>query len=136
MNEKLKAMLTRHEGFKMKPYRDTVGKLTIGIGHNLDDRGLSSQVIDMIFEEDMAEAEKTARQIVKSFDDLNEARQAAILDMAFNMGFKLAEFKKTIAAIEDKDFDTAANEMLRSLWAQQVGSRAQELAQIIRTGEW
>ncbi len=38
---RIKAQLVRHEGLKLKPYRCTAGKLTIGIGRNLDNCGIS-----------------------------------------------------------------------------------------------
>lgn len=130
-----KAQLKIDEGVRNKPYRDTTGKLTIGIGRNLDDVGLSEDEINVIFENDIVRAEDIATALVPSFDGLTEDRKAVVVNMAFNLGKEgLSKFRKMLAAIEDDRYDDAAKEMLDSKWAVQVGSRALRLAQKMRTG--
>ena len=70
-------------------------------------------------------------------DKLTPARQAALINMAFNLGIGgLLGFKNTLAAIEQGDYVRAARGMLASKWATQVHGRADELAAQMRTGEW
>ena len=132
----LKAQLTIDEGKKNKMYLDSKGIPTIGIGHNLRDKPLTERAIQVIFEDDMADAEADARHLIKSFDALNDVRKAVIVNLAFNMGFTvLSQFKQTIAAIESGDYGKAAAHMLNSTWASQVGERAQRLAEQMAKGE-
>jgi len=134
---RIKQMLKRHEGLRLKPYRDTVGKLTIGYGRNLEDDGISLEEAELMLENDLDRAVKAARDVVAGFDELDEVRQAVLVDMAFNLGRAgLASFQKMRAALALGDFERAAAEMLDSLWARQVGRRARELAEMIRTGQW
>jgi lysozyme len=86
------------EGVRNRPYKDTVGKLTIGVGRNLDDVGVNDDEIALMLDHDIDEAERTARRVlVGSFDDLTDERKAAVVNMAFNMGFdRLSGFKKCL----------------------------------------
>lgn len=129
--------LKRHEGFRYKPYLDTVGKLTIGFGRNLDDVGISIAEAEKLLKNDVA---KVREKLVNNFDaflSLSPERQAVLENMAFNLGFDgLMRFKKTIAAIEAGDYRKASVEMLDSKWAKQVGYRAVELSDQMRESEW
>lgn len=137
MANKLSKMLTLHEGRKAKLYRCTAGKLTIGVGHNIEDRGLSDAAIDFILQEDIAEAAETLRDRVDGFSDLSEVRQAVLIDMCFNLGWpRLAGFRGLLSALAAGDYGLAAAEMLDSRWARQVGQRAVRLAEMMRTDEW
>lgn len=133
--DKLQASLTAHEGRRKFPYTDSVGKLTVGIGHNLTDIGVSDAVINLMFSED----------IKKTLDflgtqpwwlKLDDVRQVAIADMTFDLMSKLLEFHGMIAALEAKDWNLAATHLLDSLFARQTGKRATDLAQMIRTGNY
>lgn len=130
----LKDQLPEDEGFERKPYRDTVGKLTIGVGRNLDDVGLHDSEIFMMLDNDIADAEILARKYVPTFEALTDARKAVICNMAFNMGPKLAQFVKMLQAVNGGDWNGAAEEMLASAWAKQVGDRATKLANAMRMG--
>lgn len=132
----LKAQLSVDEGYSRKMYLDSNGIWTIGIGHNLRDKPLSDRAIQVIFEDDMADAEADARKLIKSFDTLNDVRKAVVVNMAFNMGYSvLSQFKATIAEIDSGDYANAAVQMLRSAWANQVGQRAVRLANQMAKGE-
>ena len=130
--------LKTHEGFRSKPYRDTVGKLTIGYGRNLDDVGISREEGEALLSNDVHKAFAAVAVKVKNFGALTEARQACLVNMAFNMGINgLLKFQKMLAAIEVGDFESAAQSMLSSLWFQQVGlHRAEGLIAQMRTGMW
>lgn len=130
----LKEQLERHEGLRLKPYRDTVGKLTIGYGRNLDDVGIAPEEAELMLDNDIDAALKELRTI-DVFNELDEVRQAVITNMCFNLGFYgLMSFSKMWKAIQRKDYREAAVQMLNSLWARQVGSRSDELAKLMRDG--
>lgn len=135
--ERLRAQLVRHEGEKLKAYIDTVGKLTIGCGRNLEDTGISHDEAQYLLSNDIdVRVRALFRAYPAWFPQLDAVRQSALVNMAFMGIAKLAEFTKMLAALEQEDYDTAAEEMLRSKWARQVGARARELSLQIRTGEW
>lgn len=136
MYEKLKELLIKHEGLRLFPYYDTVGKLTIGVGRNLSDKGISKEEAMILLENDIKDCEKDLEKF-DWYKELDEVRKIVILDMCFNLGLpKLLSFKKMIQALRNKDYTRAAHEMLDSKWAHQVGNRALELSEIMRTGEF
>lgn len=115
------------------PYVDSVGKLTIGWGRNLTDRGLSDDEAELLLENDMADALGEARTAFPWFSTLDPIRQEVVAEMVFNLGLpKLRGFRRTLTAMAEGK-DVAADYMLDSLWARQVGKRAHELAQMWRT---
>lgn len=133
---KLTKQLIRDEGCKLVPYRDTVGKLTIGIGRNLDDNGITQDEANYMLQNDIALSVKELSQY-GWFKRLDEVRQGALINMHFNLGLpRLLTFRKMIAALDAQDFKRAANEALDSRWANQVGARADRLARQLVTGEW
>lgn len=118
------------------PYEDTVGKVTIGIGRNLDDVGLSDAEVDYLFTNDYHRTLSEAQRF-PWFEDLNEARKLVVMDMIFNLGLKrFSGFVRTIAAIEAQNYEAAAAQMLDSKWARQVGRRAQLNAITMKTGKY
>lgn len=131
-DDPLMKMLVRHEGLKLKPYRDTKGILTIGIGRNLDNVGISEEEAYLLAENDVEERFRALLTTYDYFAGLSRARQAALIDMSFMGLARLAEFKKMHAALEANDFTAAASEMLASDWANEVGNRAMELASMMR----
>lgn len=131
-----KAILKLDEGYSNKPYLDTAEKITIGIGHNLSDKGLSEEVINIIFKEDFLSSLTDARSIFPDFDGWPLGRQVAIINMIFNLGKrKFSEFKKMISAIKKGDWNSASEEALNSKWAIQTGKRAVRIAQVLKSGD-
>jgi lysozyme len=129
--------LVRDEGLRLHPYADSVGKLTIGIGRNLTDVGISEPEAEMLLSNDIAIASSRLAEAFPWTSGLDDVRRSALINMAFNMGVGgLANFRKFLAALQAKDYKTARNEMLNSQWAKQVGARAQRLAIQIETGKW
>jgi lysozyme len=127
--------LKGHEGLELYPYTDTTGHLTIGVGRNLDDRGISHDEAMVLLRNDVEAVETELEENLPIIEDLNSPRQMVIVNMAFNLGVPtLLVFDNMIAALEAGQFDVAAEEMLDSLWAEQVGERAAELATVMRTG--
>jgi len=138
VREKLLDMLTLHEGLELKPYKCTSDKLTIGIGRNIEDIGITEDEARYLLQNDVDRILKEVEHWT-FLEKLNDVRQAVILDMVFNMGvsrFNANTWVKTFAAIQDEDWEKVANEMLDSKWAKQVGQRAIRLSQMMRKGEW
>ena len=135
MNEKLIYRLIKEEGMRLKPYRCSKGKLTIGVGRNLDDKGLSNEEALFLLQNDIQEAITSLKKEFPFFQSLSMDRQIVLIDMCFNLGInRLKGFKKMIKAIEEKDYSLASKEMLSSLWAKQVGARSKDLAHLMETG--
>ena len=133
---KMRWQLTIHEGIRIKPYLDSVGKLTIGVGRNLDDTELSDDEVELMLNNDIERAAKNAERF-SWWRELDSVRQMVVVDMLFNLGLAgFAKFRKTISFIGAGDYLQAAEEMLDSKWASQVGSRAARLAKMMRTGDW
>lgn len=134
MSTKLKQLLVKHEGKETFPYIDTVGKITIGIGYNLSDRGVSEKWINEQYDTDVNYFYTSLMNDYPWFHHLNEVRQMVLVDMAF-MGYKrFQSFKKMLAWLSIFDYEKAAAEMLNSKWASQVHGRASELAGIMVSG--
>jgi len=134
--EFVRKMLVRHEGLRLKPYRCSAGKLTIGVGRNIEDNGISEEEAYLMLEHDIDSVIKVLKARYDWFERLNEVRKAVVIDMAFNLGVQgFGAFKKTISLIESGDFEEASYEMLKSKWAVQVGYRAKELSEMMRSGE-
>ena len=132
MAETLEQMLERHEGYKPTIYVDSVGVETVGIGHNLH-KPLTRAAILHILRDDIADATNECLHAFPWFADLTPARKDVLINMCFNLGLsRLSKFVKFLKAMELGQYETAANEMLDSLWAKQVKGRAIELANIIR----
>ena len=146
------------EGLRLQVYKDTLGIDTIGIGRNLEDRGITTEeladldipTIEHVYEYGITEADAVylatndvqivEEELVRAHpcvDRLDSVRQLILIDMAFNMGVpRLCKFKNMWAAVHNEDYPTAAKEMLDSRWARQVKGRATKLANAMHNGEF
>ena len=132
----LRDQLRFHEGVRLFPYEDTVGKITIGVGRNLDDRGLSVDEVNFLLDNDISLCESELDSLHPEWRTLTEPRRHVLIDMMFNLGrSRLLNFRKFWAALKAGDYGVAADEMLDSKWAEQVGERAQTLAKMMRNNE-
>lgn len=135
MNEKLVERIIKHEGLELKPYKCTAGRLTIGVGRNLDDNGITEEEARFLLKNDMRNCHIDCLYNFPFYAEMDDVRQGVILEMCFNLGInRLKGFKKMLTACEFKNYALASEEMLNSLWAKQVGKRARNLAQIMRMG--
>jgi len=133
--DKLIELLKRHEGVKQFPYVDTAGKLTIGVGHNLTDNGMTLDSIENMLVDDIEEAEEELHRVYPEWCDLSEDRQIVLVSMMFNMGCPTyLTFNRFWAALRRSDYDEAAEQMLDSKWSRQVGQRSHDLAELMREG--
>ena len=116
----------------MKPYKCTSNKLTIGVGRNLEDNGISKDEAMYMLNNDIHRCIKELESALPFFHNLPTARQDVLISMVFNMGLtRLLGFKKMLKALEDRDYKEASKQMLDSKWKKQVGNRATELAYIM-----
>ena len=137
ISKSLKDLLLRHEGLRLKPYTDTVGKLTIGVGRNLTDKGISESEAMLMFENDINSVLSRLRTTFYDYDKWAQARQDALADMMFNLGpAGFAGFRRMIAAVLGGDWKLAASHMRNSLWARQLPARVEELATMVETGDY
>ena len=135
--------LRRHEGLRLEPYKCSEGYLTIGFGRNIETNGISEAEAEFMLSNDLIACENELKY-EGWYNQLDETRRAVVLNMAFNLGKpKLMQFKKFIGALSDDDYEIASKEMItgsdgvsESKWASQVGKRAYELAEQMRTGQW
>jgi lysozyme len=129
-----KKMIAADEGLRLKPYLDTVGKLTIGYGRNLDDVGISLSEADILLSNDTQRTYKFLIENHSWFNFLSHERQAAIMDFCYNLGEKgFSDFKRSIEALKAGKFEDAAIFMMQSKWAHQVPNRALRVTRVIQT---
>ncbi len=149
MSETLRRRLIVTEGKRNHLYRDTAtgqgfegkpGYITIGIGYNIDKRGLPDDIINLLFERDMLECHLDVRVEFPWTKELDEARREVLEEMCFNMGLeKLKAFQATLGAMQrglkTGDYAEAAGHLRDSLVYRQLPKRYEALARIIETGE-
>lgn len=153
--DKLKRELIRDEDNRLDAYRDSEGHWTIGVGHYLDDKSVAEPRIKRItpaesmafLDADVKAAIRIATELVPSYDrdawgfsiltwnEAEDVRSRALVNMAFNLGNRLGGFTKFLLAMNQRKWDEAAVEMMDSKWAGQVGDRAKRLRDMIRTGK-
>ena len=132
-------MIKRHEGVKSKVYLCSAGYETIGVGRNISESGLglSDDEIDYLLQNDIQRVKEELKDTYFWFGALCEARQDAMIDICFNLGLtRLRGFVKALEAMSREQFDVAADEFMDSKWAQQVGTRAIRVTEMIRGGEY
>jgi lysozyme len=136
-------LIKRHEGLSLTPYKCPAGHWTVGYGHNLDahsepvPESITLERAEQYLAQDIQNARHDCEMFISCWNDLNETRQAVLIDMCFNIGTSgLLRFHRLIRNLELKYFAYAALEMMHSLWAEQVPERAAELSKLMETGKW
>ena len=139
---KLIDQLKRHEGKRLFPYHCSANKLTIAYGRNLEDVGVTEEEAELMLSNDVKMVQEQLSG-TDWYNGLDEVRQAVCDNMCFNLGFAgLNTFQKFIGCLSNADYEGASKEMItgsnggESKWASQVGQRAYELAEQMRTGQW
>ena len=131
----LKEQLMRDEGLRLKVYADSVGVPTIGYGRNLRDKGISTAEAERMLDSDLVDTVEGLYAALPWFKYLDDARFGVLVNMGFNLGVPgLLKFVKFLAFLKLERYGLAADEMLDSTWAKQVGPRAVRLAEQMRTG--
>ena len=133
----IEKLLILNEGIKTIPYRCTAGKLTIGVGRNLDDRGITPEEARYLLRNDLARAQADLDKYLPWWNGLSEVRRAVMIDMAFNLGIHgLLKFRNTLEALRRGDWQAASAEMKNSKWYRDVGRRGDRLIQMVLTDSW
>ncbi len=137
--QRLIETLKRHEGVKYYVYKDHLGYETIGVGRCLKEGvglGLTHDEVDYLLMNDINRCLEELDAAFPWFKDLTEIRREAMINLCFNLGLtSLRKFEKALAAMSIHNYEEAADEFLDSRWAKQVGNRATEVTEMIRTGE-
>jgi len=132
--------LKRHEGVKAFAYQCTANKTTIGVGRCVDEDGgigLSDDEIEYLLMNDIERCDAELRAAYDWYGSLGKPRRDAMINLCFNLGLtRLRGFVKALEAMSRGQYDVAADEFMDSRWAKQVGDRAVEVTELIRSGEY
>ena len=149
MNEALRKLIKRFEGFSIIPYTCPAGAKTIGWGHNIDANGLPSgigaylvlngkitlEMAEQLLEDDVSRSLEDIKSLLPDFDKYSENRRNALTDWIFQLGrTKAAMFKITLKMIKDEHWDMAADNLMLSKWYKQSGKRSKEICKMLRDG--
>lgn len=136
--ESLRQELIRDEGLRLQVYRDSLGYRTIGVGHLLKPgeqyEQISEELAMQLLEQDIADAERKLSLIYDHWRCLNDVRQRALLNLTFNLGYKLERFRRFFNALKVADWDAAAKSLKESLWYRQVKLRGPRIVHMVLTG--
>ena len=133
--DRLKKILISHYGIRTHPYEDDSGVMSIGVGRNLDTKGLSVAEVDHLLENDIQISEKELSESFDWFDSLNTPRRHALTTLHYTLGMKnLMKFRKTLSLLSENLFLEASEEMLDTKWADQEGQIALDISAMIKTG--
>lgn len=139
--EEIKAMIIKHEGKINRPYKDSLGLWTVGVGHLIGDgkslppemnREFSDEEVMAMFEKDYAH-HRSAAMNIPGFDKLNGKGQGALTDLTFNMGPSwISKWPKLKKQLEEGDTESAAKNLEQSKWYGQVGNRAPTIVSLLK----
>jgi len=129
----LKNQIKEHEGYVNTVYKDSLGKRTVGYGHLCvedhweDNKKYDQEYLNSIFEEDFNNACGIAKKLIGDIP-LKQSSKEVIIEMCFQLGYRVAKFKKMWEALKQEDYVTASKEMINSRWFQQTPLRCKKLA--------
>ena len=134
-SETIQADLIRDEGWRTTPYKDSKGLLTLGVGHNLVAEGLCREAILAQLDYDLrTKAIEPLDLHLPWWKDHPDLVRRVLINLAFNLGIgNLLKFKATLTAIQANQYPDAANHLRNSLYAKQVGARAERLAKLLES---
>lgn len=132
VTEKVIADLVRDEGYRQFPYRCTAGRLTIGIGRNIDDVGVSKAEAEYLLVRDILSSTTDLQNIFTEFNIFPDDIQRVLINMRFQLGFmRFRAFKKMIEAARNRQWSEMARQMKDSSWYKQVPERANRLIKLV-----
>ena len=125
--------IKHHEGFVEHVYDDSLGIPTIGYGFAIKDLVLDEDIAEDILMRKLERLQRNANSRFRWLEDMPVVVQEVVLNMCYQLGVTgVSKFRKAISALQEGEWDEAANEMLDSLWARQTPNRATELSDIVR----
>tara|TARA_Y100000114_G_scaffold101748_1_gene94924 strand:+ start:816 stop:1238 length:423 start_codon:yes stop_codon:yes gene_type:complete len=134
--EKLKDQLILHEGLELKSYKCSAGYITLGVGRNVEELGITEDEARYLLDNDILRVSRELDDNIPWWRDLSEVRQRVLLDLCFNLGIsRFLQFEKTLAAAKQGRYEDCAEEMMDSRWARQVGTRATRLSEAMINDE-
>ena len=131
--DELKSQIKKHEGYVAYVYKDSLGKRTVGYGHLCvedfweDNKKYDKPYLDKIFEEDFENACGVAIKLIGNIP-LTQNAEEVIIEMCFQLGYRVSGFKKMWEALKKEDYYTASLEMIDSNWHKQTPKRCKTLA--------
>jgi lysozyme len=136
VTDKAKQLIRKHEGLKLKLYKDSLGIWTIGYGFNVQEREMPKEVAELWLDILVQECIKELDKAIPWWKQLSHARRDVLIDMCYNLGFvRLLGFKKFLEHLKNGNYKEAAMEGRNSKWANQVGNRDETLMKIIEEGD-
>jgi lysozyme len=137
VTDDLIASVRKHEGLRLKAYQDSEGIWTIGYGRNMQEMTIGLATAERWLAEDLRAADLEAQSFPEWMYLDTQARRDVLVEMVFNMGApRVKGFKRMLEAIRASKWALAAQEMLDSQWAEQVGRRAYRLSDVMKRGRW
>lgn len=131
-----RSLIMNHESLRLRPYKDSLGFLSIGYGHCLELHSITANAASLILDDDIDWFVSAIEKNIPYFRDIDPVRQAVLLDMTFNLGLiGVMKFHDMWKAIQSGNWNAAADALLNSKWALQVGQRALDDARIMRMGK-
>lgn len=139
--EEIKERIKKHEGFIPRVYKDILGKATIGYGHLVTEKDnfqvgkeYSKEELEEVFNQDFNKAVEGANELTSQLSLVLATVKGVIIEMVFQLGKTgVSKFKKFFEALNNQDYNEAANQMIDSNWHKQTPKRCEELANIIRS---
>ena len=130
---KIEELLIKHEGLELKPYKDTRGILTIGVGRNLEDNGIEQDEALYMLENDINRCKNELREIFNDFDELPENVKLVLIDMIFNLGkSRFLKFKHMISAVKNRNWGNMIKEMKDSKWCRELKNRCEDDVELVQ----
>lgn len=132
--DKVKKRLIQEESMQLFPYKCSANKLTLGVGRNIEDRGISDVTAMQMLEEDIDLCVEELARNITWWEEAPDGIQEVLIDLCFNMGIsRLMLFTKTLGYMGSGEMSKAADELLNSRYATMVPNRAKRNADIIRS---
>ena len=131
----IEQLLLKHEGLKLTPYRCTAGKLTIGVGRNIEEKGITEEEALFLLRNDIDECKRDLTTLIfhGQFYDFPESIQNVLINMRFQLGRAgFRKFKKMIFAFQNLNYEEAIVQMKDSNWYNQTTGRANDLISIVK----
>ena len=123
--------IKQHEGFSGVPYKDSLGRTTIGYGRCTDTNPITKDEAEFLLYQDLVKARSSAGAF-SFYSNLSPKRRQVLIEMIFQLGFGgVRKFRKMLDSLERADYKSAASEMINSIWYRQTPERCQKLADII-----
>ena len=129
----LLSSIRKHEGFRAKVYNCTEGYPSIGYGFAIKDLVLDEDIANIILQRKLEALVRSIESKFSWYADLPNSVKDVVIECCYQLGLSgFGKFKKSIAHLENEEWELAADEMLDSRWAVQTPNRAKALSDRVR----